>query len=102
MSGEQLEKRIEELEQAVNQLAENQTMLADAISDLSEAQIVTTNNLKRKSNDYTEAIMYLVAILVFGGIFLSYMNNITKIINDDNQTIQGLVRGSILSQPIEK
>ena len=102
MSNEQIEKRIEELEQAVNQLAESQTMLAEAISHLSEAQDVTTSNSNKKSNDYTEVIMYLVAILVFGGILLSYMDNLIKMIDKGNQTIQRSVKSSILSQPIEK
>ena len=49
MSNEQIEKRIKELEQTVNQLAKNQTILTGTISHLSKAQNITTSN-------YTEVI----------------------------------------------
>ena len=64
MSDEQIEKRIKELEQTVNQLAKNQTILAGTISHLSKAQNITTSNYTEVINQQRQLIEMIKSLSI--------------------------------------
>ncbi|MEL6440139.1 MAG: hypothetical protein AAFQ80_12895 [Cyanobacteria bacterium J06621_8] len=88
MDLEKLEQRLDDLEQTIEQLADDQSSLSETIDTVTETQLNMIDNQEQQFNDYGALIIYIIGFIAWGWTLSSFNNSMNQISNTNEDVTQ--------------